>query len=658
MNVQLQENLIQEQFTSNKYKYAEFAPFTAGERLLKDILRAILPQALLLTWEVLAQENQAPGNDAYLGIGKLAQARQRTERKVRMDLAELRARRLLTIRPEWKIFREADGTMKKKPVLIKDFSRLYDLAYEYLQWMQSGDYIRPDREYADLIKKDKALERKLIRFDIYRRILRDDPPGRKAQEKEIHRCYREYEESLQTQDDVEEGAEDTTDSIRKKYMKEDLQEALKKASTERIEPMSNQEKQNRDSFDSEACSEERVGASADYKKPTEPQGTASQRNEAKEASLPTQAPTSQANPTKLPPFGSKKGAAAKQTARQESAEREPAVKAAKQAIQVAAGGRGKGKVSPGKPLPPPNALASAFLSQMCTKPLHDKNPRGSETYILRLIEEHGLTDGGMDTLMCLVQAYVYARDTKTVHEKHRHPDGDNKMPLFCRMFGIYAKKWSSGSWDYSEEDLEAELSKDSRLEVFVLGYGERSQQVESSAPHGTGDDQGREEHTTVLGEGQQASLQPVGEGSCLTAHFCKDLSGTPSGEGDGQALVSEAASPGEGSECENQAVVSEDCALVSEPEQEVVEVEPLDTDDPADGWSYYNADHFGTRLCEFLGRSTYHHIVLPTRCPERYGFIVQEREKGAILGEFVTSSQIQQCKERYRAEVAPRSLQK
>jgi hypothetical protein len=654
MSTQLAEEITQE-VRPNKYKYAEFGDL-AGERRLKAILRKILPLALFETWQVLACENQANGNDAFMSISKLAEARQRTERKIRLDLAELRARRLLTMRCERKAFLGADGRVRTRLVMVKDFEGLYDLAYEYLLWEESDCHIEPDREYAEAMRENEELVKKLRRFDNYRRILCNSQPGPVAQEKEIHRWYKDYDEQprCETKQDDEEGAEQVTEeitsAIRKKYLSKELQKELQEVSKERQRASNNNNQQNRDSFDSEACSEERVGASADYMKPTEPQGTASQRNEAKGVSSPTQAPTTQTNPTRLPPFGSKKGAAAKQTARQESTEREPAVKAAKQAMQVAAGGRGKGKVSPGRPLPPPNALASTFLSQMCTDFLHDKNPKGSETYILRLIEEHGLTDGGMDTLMCLVQAYVYARDTKTVHEKHRHPDGDNKMPLFCRMFGIYAKKWSSGSWDYSEEDLEAELGKDSRLELFVLGYGERSQQVESSAPQGAEDDQGHgEQHITVLGEGQALVSIQVSEGSCLTAHFCKDLSGTPSGEGEGQALVSEAASPGEGSACENQAVVSEDRALVSEPEQEVVEIEPLDTDDPLDGWSYDNAEHFGTRLCELLGRSTYHHIILPTRCPGRYGFIVQDREKGAILGEFVTSLQIQQCKERYRA---------
>src|SRR5947209_2999998 len=76
---------------ANKYKYKLFEGL-AGERLLKEILRKILPLALFETWQVLAAENQAPGNDAFLGITKLAEYRQRSMRKMRMDLDEFAGR--------------------------------------------------------------------------------------------------------------------------------------------------------------------------------------------------------------------------------------------------------------------------------------------------------------------------------------------------------------------------------------------------------------------------------------------------------------------------------------------------------------------------------------------------------------------------------------
>src|SRR5260370_34047486 len=82
-----------------------------------------------------------------------------------------------------------DGTMRNEAVVVKDFSALYALAYEYHLWTQSPEYIPPEREYVDLICADHQLYHKLIRFDNYRRILVCAKPGRKPQTTETQLCY-------------------------------------------------------------------------------------------------------------------------------------------------------------------------------------------------------------------------------------------------------------------------------------------------------------------------------------------------------------------------------------------------------------------------------------------------------------------------------------
>ena len=90
----------------NKYLHAEFAGYE-GERRLKAILHKILSLALYRTWEILA-EHQAPGNDCFLGVRSLAQITQRCDRTIRLNLHELQARGLLSMRANHKEFREDD----------------------------------------------------------------------------------------------------------------------------------------------------------------------------------------------------------------------------------------------------------------------------------------------------------------------------------------------------------------------------------------------------------------------------------------------------------------------------------------------------------------------------------------------------------------------
>ncbi len=174
----------------SKYKYRVFDGY-AGERYLQEIVKDILPTALARTW-VAAVSYQAPGNNCYVGTGRLAQRERLRERTIQKDLQALRRRGLLKTYGSWTSQKQADGSWSPRAIVIKDFTRLYDLAYEYHLWMNSEGYIPAEREYADLIKGNKELYNKLVRFDNYRRILCCEKPGRKEQLTQLEQHYQEY----------------------------------------------------------------------------------------------------------------------------------------------------------------------------------------------------------------------------------------------------------------------------------------------------------------------------------------------------------------------------------------------------------------------------------------------------------------------------------
>ena len=182
----------------NKYLYPEFGGYE-GERLLKSILRKILPMALYRTWEILT-ERQALGNDCFLSIASISATAERAERTIRLNIHELEARRLLVLHPAQKLLRQTDGSYKLKLVVVKDFSGLYALAHEYLLWTQSDGYIEPDRDFAGAIHADERLKRKLLRFNNYRRLMLNKMPGPKPVEREEHRWYTEYDPTVDAQE--------------------------------------------------------------------------------------------------------------------------------------------------------------------------------------------------------------------------------------------------------------------------------------------------------------------------------------------------------------------------------------------------------------------------------------------------------------------------
>src|SRR5207302_8134129 len=102
-------------------------------------------------------------------------------RKIEMDLHELEMRGLMRKYAARQPLLQEDGTFVQRAVVVKDFTSLYDLAYEYHLWTLSPEYMPPERDYIDLIVADPQLYQKLIRFDNYRRFLCCEKPGRKPQ---------------------------------------------------------------------------------------------------------------------------------------------------------------------------------------------------------------------------------------------------------------------------------------------------------------------------------------------------------------------------------------------------------------------------------------------------------------------------------------------
>jgi hypothetical protein len=167
----------------NKYVYPIFAGYS-GELYLNLILKMILPYALYRTWST-AVSFQAPGNVCYVGVAKIAEREKPGVRKIQKDLQELEARGLLSRYADWVEVLHKDGTVRGRAVQIKDFSRLYNLAYEYHLWKNAPEHIPAEWEYTDLIKKNKPLAMKLMRFDNYRHILTCQKPGPKAKQTEL-----------------------------------------------------------------------------------------------------------------------------------------------------------------------------------------------------------------------------------------------------------------------------------------------------------------------------------------------------------------------------------------------------------------------------------------------------------------------------------------
>jgi hypothetical protein len=185
----------------NKYIYPLFAGY-AGERYLDTIVQQILPSALHRTW-YYAVDFQAPGKPCYVGTQRLANRVKPGVRKIELDFQELERRGLMRRIGARQEVMQDDGSFKEVAVIIKDFSALYALAVEYHEWLESPQYLPPQKGFKALIEADNALYEKLLRFDIYRRMLKNDQPGPKPRMTATQQYYQQeattsQESSVQT----------------------------------------------------------------------------------------------------------------------------------------------------------------------------------------------------------------------------------------------------------------------------------------------------------------------------------------------------------------------------------------------------------------------------------------------------------------------------
>lgn len=469
----------------NKFIYPEFAGF-AGEKLMRRLLKGVvLPRALYTTWETIEEEH-AYGNDCFLALSKVSRDTGRSLRTVNRHIATFLARGLLTLRPEDKYFRRADGSFYRKAVVVKDFSGLYALAHEYYEWQRSEDYLPPERENLALIQRDPRQVAKLCRFDKYRRLLSHscDPFERVTPD----RRFTEYDPDASSEE--EEQAESAEACVSRPNETISVSKAPSKSASKvsQNESTKNDYTNNQNGDSSDSDHHQKKGG-ADAKQHTYSQGRASgaqdytkdketQENQHEHESATNPVPPS---PQNIPPGAGKT---------RESEENQPDVRRARTAM-TAAGvmpGQAARRQAPAEALPPPakHPLARSFIHEVAGL-FGDLNEKGSKTRIERSIETYQLTPDAV--LLCLVRAYMVARDTADRKIRYRRPDGaSNRMPLFCTMFERFAQALGPGgsSWQYSQEQMLSDIAADDRLGLWLAEHqaeltGDGSEQVRNQA---------------------------------------------------------------------------------------------------------------------------------------------------------------------------------
>jgi hypothetical protein len=456
------EDLPSENPFPNKYLYNEFAGF-AGERLLKSIVRLILTRAHLHIWETFT-ERQAPGNDAYLSFASAAKALAREPRTVNAGVQGLQARKLLILRIEQKVLRQADGSYKRKYVVAKDFGGLYALAHDYWLWTQDEAYIEPSREFAELLQQledDEPLKKKLLRYENYRRIIQDQIPGRKPHKCGVHPYFADFnpdhmgEELPPAQPSEEVSVEDAEEDKKSQHLSliTQINASInaQKIAEERTRENDQSNLLKGDSNDSEDHFESGGDGYTKAKLVIEPEQVRG-----------TTQPTPNPNiPKSSTPTIGKTGAAGRSAERGQTPEQQ----------KVAAWSRGKGKrgkyQGDGKPRPAANSLISAYVWEFA-RVLGDLSPRSSETTLLRLVEENHLSRSG-DVLACLVRAHLKAMPL-TPRDHDPITGVPLKMKIVNNFFRDFASTYSEWGTGYSNDRLAEDLKKDERFHQFYEEY--------------------------------------------------------------------------------------------------------------------------------------------------------------------------------------------
>jgi hypothetical protein len=481
----LEQPMIEEaQGLPNKFIYPEFAGF-AGEERLHEIVTLILPTALFRTWEIFERKH-AYENDCYQSLGTITKKAGRTARTIKRHIATFMARNMLVLRPGFKFKRRPDGSVYKKGVTIKDFSGLYALAHEYYLWLRDEEqYLEPEYENLVHIQNDLHLKAKLCRFENYRRLLENqrDPFAQIEED----RRFTEYDpDALYDEEEHAEHAEENASgqNVTKSLPKEVPNEASK-VSHKRINEKAYVNSQERDSSESDEALETGRGADATRTGISKP-GARDYTKQVRGDKTGTHSTNeSETNPVPLSPKNVPPGAGKTRV----SDENAPEVQSARGAMTAFGIVPGQSARHQAEELPPPpkHPLARSFVHEVSTL-FGDLNEKGSKTDVERRIEDFELNQP-IDVLLCLVRAYVVARDTEDEDVRRRRPDGKpNRMPLFTRMFEKFARALGPGSrWQYTYQQMSEDIAADGRLEQWVSEHqtelaGEGSDQAEASRP--------------------------------------------------------------------------------------------------------------------------------------------------------------------------------
>lgn len=461
--LELEQPMSEQLSLPNKYFYPEFAGFT-GEKGMRRIAKAILPRALYITWETIEEEH-AYDKECFLSLEKVAREIGRTQRTIQRNIKALMRRGLLVLRATYKLFHRPDGSTYKKAVVVKDFSGLYALAHEYDEWQQSENYVEASWEYLELIRQDPHLLAKLCRFENYRRLL--DRQYDPFQNLELDPRFALYQEEIPS-NNTEKRAEDASMDLSGRVATKMMSKCVSKVSEERINEIASINSLERDSFDSETTTKGMDEASAPLSSENELEAwdyTNQVEKDKTSAQIQYESQTKPVPPTQktVPPAACK---------RRESEEMRSDVQQAKRAMAVAGltPDRAERPQTEELPAPAKHPLARSFVQRIAS-PFGDLNEKGSKTGIERSIETFGLRPA--EVLLCLVRAYIVARNTKEGKVRSRRPETGmaNRMPLFCAMFRKFAQALGSGSnWEYTWEQMLEDIAADDRLGLWIIEH--------------------------------------------------------------------------------------------------------------------------------------------------------------------------------------------
>ena len=117
---------------------------------------------------------------------------------------------------------------------------------------------------------------------------------------------------------------------------------------------------------------------------------------------------------------------------------------------------------------PSHLLASSFAREIAA-PFGDLSPKGTHTRVISILKDARL-DQPADVLLCLIRAYVVARDTRAIRPEHCRPETGqaNRMPLFCAMFQRFVDARAQGNWWDAPtwQQVEEEMAADDRLALW------------------------------------------------------------------------------------------------------------------------------------------------------------------------------------------------